>query len=465
MSRFAFRLPLSWAAFALAAFLALPAARAAVVLVNPGSGTLQTAINDAVTGDVLELVDGTYSGTATISNKSLTLRARAGTTPVLTGNLTLQTGANRLVAQGLSFGTGTRVSAVDTASTLVLLQNTFNDAEVTCSGVRCIAIGNRFNPQSLLDPHLNHNVLGAAGTTELIFAGNQMLATATFHDYCCFSELSYFQFRGATSHILGNHFRLDSSHQPNRSPIRIVDGVSTLVGNRFEFFLDYLPSDAIREPRQIHVGEATATIRNNAFILKSASAIQTGSTGYRVSSLRAIDIAPVGGEVRILNNVFDYRNVNFGVAAVPAEGAIHAGRFVQEISGNAYLGIGHAAVQLAAGTTANIADNACWQLLGACPPGSTVTANPQFVNAANGNYHLQAASPLIDAGPQSPNLLDIDGTRNDIGVHGGPFDLDQFDVQRNASTQPYIYPLFEANKSIDSNGNLHIRLIGVARNQ
>ena len=169
--------------------------------------------------------------------------------------------------------------------------------------------------------------------------------------------------------------------------------------------------------------------------------------------------------MRILNNVFDYRNINFGVAANPTEGAIYSQRFVEEISGNTFLGIGHAAVELAPGITANIHDNACFQLLGACAPGNNVTANPLFANAANGDYHLQAGSPLINAGPDSPYLLDIDGTRNDIGPHGGPFDLDQFDSQRAPSTKPYMYPLFDANKAIDSNGNLQIRLIGVARNQ
>jgi hypothetical protein len=35
------------------------------------------------------------------------------------------------------------------------------------------------------------------------------------------------------------------------------------------------------------------------------------------------------------------------------------------------------------------------------------------------NFHLQAFSPLIDAG--NPDILDKDGTRSDIGLYGGPF--------------------------------------------
>jgi hypothetical protein len=42
--------------------------------------------------------------------------------------------------------------------------------------------------------------------------------------------------------------------------------------------------------------------------------------------------------------------------------------------------------------------------------------DPMFVDEHD--YHLQAYSPLIDAG--DPDILDVDGTRSDIGCYGGP---------------------------------------------
>ena len=42
-----------------------------------------------------------------------------------------------------------------------------------------------------------------------------------------------------------------------------------------------------------------------------------------------------------------------------------------------------------------------------------------FVNADTGNYQLQMFSPLIDAG--DPVIFDLDGSRSDIGLYGGPF--------------------------------------------
>ena len=56
---------------------------------------------------------------------------------------------------------------------------------------------------------------------------------------------------------------------------------------------------------------------------------------------------------------------------------------------------------------------------------SDIVADPMFVKDTLPNaeldfdYHLQAYSPAIDAG--DPNILDVDGSRSDIGMYGGPF--------------------------------------------
>ena len=47
-----------------------------------------------------------------------------------------------------------------------------------------------------------------------------------------------------------------------------------------------------------------------------------------------------------------------------------------------------------------------------------LSAAPLFVDEAGGDFNLQAGSTLIDAG--DPGLSDLDGTRSDIGVFGGP---------------------------------------------
>lgn len=456
------RLALGAACFSAASF-----ADAATIVVPPGTNTLQNAVTTAASGDVLELVDGTYVGAVNVTGKNLTIRARAGTTPLIPYNVQVSS-AHRLVLQGLSFSETVVVSTSNASAALVVLQSTFKDASIQCNGQKCIAIGNRFDPQQRLYFSYQYNLIGGTNTIESVFAGNEMQARAFTNN----DDEAYFTFNAGSTHIVGNKFRLDtvatSYQNAGSSQFRIERGVTSLLGNRFEMFLltaHSNPGSSAYAPSMVRVGNATVLIRNNTFTLESATGISQDTTGYRVSALRAINVMPTGGEVRLYNNVFDYRNISFGASVIPAQGAVYAQRYLQAVSGNVFQGIQHGAVELAAGVFANISDNLCYQIGGTCPGANALTANPLFMNAAAGDYHLLAGSPAINAGPSVPVLNDIDGSRNDLGVHGGPFDLDQFDVQRAPSLQPFVYPLFEANKAIDGNGKLQIRLIGVARNQ
>ena len=60
---------------------------------------------------------------------------------------------------------------------------------------------------------------------------------------------------------------------------------------------------------------------------------------------------------------------------------------------------------------------------GVTPDSTNISVDPMVVNddSTKGelDFHLQAFSPLIDAG--DPDILDKDGTRSDIGLYGGPF--------------------------------------------
>jgi hypothetical protein len=52
-------------------------------------------------------------------------------------------------------------------------------------------------------------------------------------------------------------------------------------------------------------------------------------------------------------------------------------------------------------------------------PEDSVTSDPKFVNYPD-DLSLESGSPLIDAGPSSSDWEDLDGSRNDIGMYGGP---------------------------------------------
>jgi hypothetical protein len=49
-----------------------------------------------------------------------------------------------------------------------------------------------------------------------------------------------------------------------------------------------------------------------------------------------------------------------------------------------------------------------------------VIADPEPVDAANGDLHLSEASPARDAGNPDARYNDADGSRNDLGAYGGP---------------------------------------------
>lgn len=49
-----------------------------------------------------------------------------------------------------------------------------------------------------------------------------------------------------------------------------------------------------------------------------------------------------------------------------------------------------------------------------------IDADPQFTDPANGDYSTAAGSPLQDAGLEDELYDDPDGSRNDIGLYGGP---------------------------------------------
>ncbi len=53
------------------------------------------------------------------------------------------------------------------------------------------------------------------------------------------------------------------------------------------------------------------------------------------------------------------------------------------------------------------------------PDTTNLFVDPMLVNPDSMDFHLQKYSPLIDAG--DPNILDVDSSRSDIGLYGGPF--------------------------------------------
>jgi hypothetical protein len=69
---------------------------------------------------------------------------------------------------------------------------------------------------------------------------------------------------------------------------------------------------------------------------------------------------------------------------------------------------------------------------GGIVPQNTLSADPLVVDTTN--FVLQAGSPARDAGNPDPRFNDIDGTRNDMGIYGGPF----YDPDGRSGTKPVV---------------------------
>jgi hypothetical protein len=48
-----------------------------------------------------------------------------------------------------------------------------------------------------------------------------------------------------------------------------------------------------------------------------------------------------------------------------------------------------------------------------------INADPKRIAGSPYDNHLQSTSPCIDKGPPNAQYNDLDGSRNDIGMHGG----------------------------------------------
>ena len=53
-------------------------------------------------------------------------------------------------------------------------------------------------------------------------------------------------------------------------------------------------------------------------------------------------------------------------------------------------------------------------------PNDLLDTDPLFTDPENLDFTLQPGSPAIDAGDPDPAFDDVDGSRNDMGIFGGP---------------------------------------------
>lgn len=398
---------------------------AAETVVSPGVNALATAISAAADGDTLILQDGDYTGVITI-DRSLTLRSMARGAMVYIGgtSFTIEGEGIEVTLQGLSFNTHITVNQADDVR---ILEN-----------------------QLLAGHDINvSNYKSSEGDGKLAVIGNQ------------FSDGSIIQWiRSENAYIAGNTFVAGSIHADVGSIWVVGNEVNVKNGNYYGIELNGTAGEAkvianrVTINRHNHVNHF-AIKTNNPLALISGNIVNLKSSynqSYHQYNMFGIHAS---GQAEVSNNVVDLQTTY----------AIGTGSYaIYATSGKITGNIVHRFQRHSLGTsTGSIENNLCFNTGGNC--GSTangnLTADPQFANLID--FKLAEGSPAIDTGNASPFYADLDRTRNDMGAYGGPWSIEQYDLQRQPEYfGPFVYPLFKANASI-SDGFINIRALGVAR--
>ena len=156
----------------------------------------------------------------------------------------------------------------------------------------------------------------------------------------------------------------------------------------------------------LNLDGAGCDLRNTVFTRNAAGLL--GAT-------LAVNAAPT---LRLENTLLlDSAGSGFGCVFLNGAGTVVLRNCV--VAGNAHGGV--------AGSAAGFAGdhNVLWNNPGGHYVGLTggahdLVAEPGFCNPAAGDYALALHSPCLDRGDPDPACLDPDGSRADIGVHGGP---------------------------------------------
>jgi len=155
--------------------------------------------------------------------------------------------------------------------------------------------------------------------------------------------------------------------------------------------------------------------------------IRRSHSGYLTTDNYGI-LVQTGARLEARNNVvFNMADSNGGSRGVHLDGS--AGSFIASnlfINTGSFFVYGPLSMNLATFNHSTIS----WG--GGIVPQNTLVADPLVVDTTD--FVLGAASPARNAGDPDPRFNDIDGTRNDMGIFGGPF----YDPDGRSGTKPIV---------------------------
>lgn len=413
--------------FAVLSCLVSPAVWAAEVAVLPGTGTLAATVASASAGDTLVLQAGTFTGDVQV-NKSLTLRAASRDIfASLIGGLTINGDGIRVTVQGLRFS---QYLTVNRAGAVRILENEWAAGGINAVGPvglgqgdadgtpALVIVGNRLASGSVTEEN-------GSGSAAIYIAGNSIAAGG-----CIYTK--------SPAWIIGNGSPLVFSS----------GGIARIIANRLHCTnsCNYCGQNTMYGA--IYVTASYSIISENLIEL---AALQNFPSQNGISA--------TGGYTVITNNV---------IRGISPQGVRWSGAAIYSLSSSQVSGnivIDFPTADGIFSISGNARYNLCYQTNVSCPSGNgNLNADPKFIDLVD--YRLAPDSPAINAGPTDYWLADLDRTRNDMGIHGGPWSIDQYDAQRDPNNlRPYVYPLTTIGwpRGNGVSGSVDVQALGIAR--
>jgi hypothetical protein len=170
-------------------------------------------------------------------------------------------------------------------------------------------------------------------------------------------------------------------------------------------------------------GTSSLFAYNNVIRRTHTGTLFIDNIGIRVNS---------GARLEAHNNVFYQMANSYGSANGNSCGVLLDGNAGSAIVANLFLSTGRWFVYGPLSMNTALYNNSTVNYGGGIVPQNTLTTDPLVVDTMN--FVLGASSPARDAGNPDPRYNDIDGTRNDMGIYGGPF----YDPEGRSGSKPVV---------------------------
>jgi len=369
--------------------------------------SIQAKIDAASSGDTVAIFGGSYTENLTIS-KDVRLQLVAGQNVTLAGNITFSGLNNAYTFGNFNFGgQSDKAITINNCKSFTLSSVKSSIGNIVITGSNCYA--NVFN-----------STLGSGAIT----VSDQ--ATADFARCTVTGDVT------VSSTVKRATFsRCTVTEAIDSSAITTCVAYSTL-----RFFrqrgngMAYLIGNTINERNYSVNGGMTWTIEafDSSRIFLKNNIIRQGSSGNYRSNEEAIRISSLA-QLEALNNIiYDYTDGYYGWGrAIRLEGSTGS-----LISSNIGYTIQN---EFVIGPFAN--NSATYNLSQTGESGGVLlqnrlNADPAFVDTTD--FVLGSTSPARNAGDPDPRFNDIDGTRNDMGIYGGPF----YDPEGRTGSKPVV---------------------------